>query len=62
MAEISALCRKGGIPFGLFAGDYPRLRSLADGAGFAMVDLEALRAADLRWKGVELSISRTNRH
>ena len=62
MAEIAALCRERGIPFVLFAGDYPRLQSLADREGFAMVDLEALRAADSRWKGVELSISRTNSH
>jgi hypothetical protein len=62
MAEISALCKRNGIPFVLFAADYPRLRSLADRAGFAMVNLEALRATDSRWKGLKLSISRTNKH
>jgi GDSL-like Lipase/Acylhydrolase family len=72
MAEISALCRKNGIPFVLFLGaqnvggeprgPYPRLQSLADRAGFPMVDLEALRAADSRWEGLKLSISATNNH
>jgi hypothetical protein len=73
MAEISALCKKNEIPFVLFLkaqnegggepnGPYPRFRSLADRAGFAIVDLEALRAADSRYKGLKLSISRTNLH
>ena len=60
MAEISALCKKNGIPFVLFARDHRRLQSLADRAGFTMVNLEKL--SDSRRKGADLIISPTNRH